>query len=310
LTRLRTSWNAAEARLRDIGQGGKLEPGGEADKILAELGLVDNGALSDTGNDYYMAQFVLDSDDEVAKALATVLKQQLSVNAFCEKLWGKGDVPVQGGVALLMQIHHSTDEPSAKRWLDLMNRSRLIVYNRASPTIRILYNPSELVTPAEDAERERSKSHVLSPDTPFGNLLALRELIRAARGSIRWYEQHMPPKVLEILHREVDGSNVSELRLLSGPDNVTADAKQEFKRFRTDMAGRGVNAEWRVLTKKGAREIHGRFFISEGLSRNIPPLNTILAGRTDEILQSEVGADEFDAWWARGEDIATFTRAV
>jgi hypothetical protein len=55
LTRLRTSWNAAEARLRDIGQGGKLEPGGEADKILAELGLVDNGALSDTGNDYYMA---------------------------------------------------------------------------------------------------------------------------------------------------------------------------------------------------------------------------------------------------------------
>jgi hypothetical protein len=233
-----------------------------------------------------------------------VLKQQPSVNAFCEKLWGKGEIPVQGAINLLKQIHHSTDEHSAKRWLELMNRGRLISYNRANPTIRILYSPSELVTPAEDAER--AKSHVLSPDTPFGNLLALRELIRAARGSIRWYEQHMPPKVLEILYREVDGSNVSELRLLSGPDNITADAKKEFKRFRTDMAGRGVNVEWRVLTKKEAREIHGRFFISEGLSRNIPPLNTILTGTTDEILQSEIGPEDFDAWWAQGTDFSAF----
>lgn len=187
-----------------------------------------------------------------------------------------------------------------------MNRGRLIAYNKANPRIRILYNPSELVTPAEDAERERSKSHVLSPETPYANLLALRELIHAARGSIRWWEQHMPPKVLEILYREVDGSNVSQLRLLSGPDNVTADAKSEFKRFQVDMRGRGIEAEWRVLTKKEARKIHGRFFISEGLSRNIPPLNTILASSTDEILPSEVDANEFDSWWTLGEDIATF----
>ena len=45
---------------------------------------------------------------------------------------------------------------------------------------------------------------------------------------------------------------------------------------------------------------------AEGLSRNIPPLNTILANSTDEILPSEVDADEFDIWWAQGEDISTF----
>jgi hypothetical protein len=187
-----------------------------------------------------------------------------------------------------------------------MNRGRLIAYNKANPKIRILYNPRELVTPTEEAQRERSKGHVVSPETPYGNLLALRELIRAARGSIRWWEQHMPPKVLEILYGQVDGSNVSEVRLLSGPDNITTDAKSDFKRFQADMTGRGINAEWRVLTKKEARKIHGRFFISEGLSRNIPPLNTILANSTDEILPSEVEADEFDTWWARGEDISTF----
>jgi hypothetical protein len=70
--------------------------------------------------------------------IGAVLKQQPSVNAFCEKLWGKGEIPVQGAINLLKQIHHSTDEHSAKRWLELMNRGRLISYNRANPTIRIL----------------------------------------------------------------------------------------------------------------------------------------------------------------------------
>lgn len=173
--------------------------------------------------------------------------------------------------------------------------------------MRVLYNPSELVASEEDAERERAKGHVISPETPFGNVLALRELFRAARGSIRWWEQHLPPKALEVLYREVDGAHVSEIRLLSGPDNVTADAKGDFKLFRKDMVSRGVTAEWKVLTKKEARKIHGRFFISEGLSRNIPPINSILMGSTDEILPSEVGPDDFDKWWANGEDIAAFT---
>jgi hypothetical protein len=310
LTRLRGSWSSVEDRLRAIAQGAEPRESDYLDDLLREFGFLTNGTLADVGNDYYLARFVLEDADGMAKALASVLKRQPSVNAFCEKLWGKGEIPVQGAINLLAQIHHSEDEKSARRWLDLMNRGRLIAYNRGNPRIRILYNPNELVTPSESAERERTKSHVLSPDTPFGNLLALRELVRAARGSIRWWEQHLPPKVLEILYSEVDGSNVSELRLLSGPANVTADAKSDFKRFRKDMAGRGVNAEWRVIEKKEAQKIHGRFFISEGLSRNIPPLNTILGGTTDEILPSEVGADEFDGWWAQGEDIASFTPAT
>jgi hypothetical protein len=39
---------------------------------------------------------------------------------------------------------------------------------------------------------------------------------------------------------------------------------------------------------------------------NLPPLNRILKGTTDEILPSEIGAADFDAMWTQGEDISTF----
>jgi hypothetical protein len=309
LARLRTSFNAAEDRLRAIAPGANPNPSplADSDRSLRVLGLADDTGLTEPGNDYYQAEFVLHDEDAAAKALAAALKAQPTVNAFCEKLWGKGEIPVAGAVNLLKQIHHDTNDTSPKRWLEVMNRARLIVYNRASPRMRVLYNPGELAAPEEEAERERVKGHLLSPDTPYGNLLALRELIRAARGAIRWWEQHLPPKVLEVLYKEVDGANVSEIRLLSGPATVTADAKEDFKRFRKDMATRRIAVEWRVVPKKEARNIHGRFFISDDLSRNIPPLNTILMGTTDEILPSDVGADDFDKWWEQGEDIAAFT---
>lgn len=309
MPRLSVSWNAAEEKLRAIAQnfGQTHQLVDDSEQVLLELGLAGENGLTQAGNDYYFARFVLEDEVATAQVLSSVLKAQPSVNAFCERLWGKGEIAVVGAKNLIKQIHHDTDETSASRWLELLNKGRILVHNRNNPRIRVLYNPSELVAPDEDAQRERAKAHVISPDTPYGNLLALRELIRAARGSIRWYEQHLPPKVLEVLYREVDGSKVSTIRLLSGPANITPNAKEEFKRFRKDMGGRSVTAEWRVLTRKAAQEIHGRFFISEGLARNVPPLNSILMGSTDEILPSEIRADDFDQWWMRGEDIATVT---
>lgn len=40
------------------------------------------------------------------------------------------------------------------------------------------------------------------------------------------------------------------------------------------------------------------------MSRNLPPLNTILAGSTGEILPSELADADFDRWWADGTDLA------
>lgn len=269
--------------------------------------MIEDGGLSASAMAYYHAAYVFHDKAQAAEALAAILKTDPTVNAFCERLWGRGEIPVAGAVNLLQQIHHHTDDTAARRWLELMNKAKLVAYNRGNPKMRILYNPAELVGPAEDAARAPRKGHVISPDSPFGNLMALRDVLRNASGSIRWYEQHMGPKVLEVLYREVDGDAVKSIKLLSGPAHATADAKADFKRFRKDMGAKGVTCEWRVLNKKEAQRHHGRFFITERYAMNLPPLNLILQGTTDEILPSEITAKDFDTVWLDGEDIATYT---
>jgi hypothetical protein len=191
--------------------------------------------------------------------------------------------------------------------LNVLNQAGLVAYNRNNPKLRVLFNPAELVPPEEDQERERERAHLLSRDTPYGNLMALREVLRAARRSMRWWEQHMPSKVLEVLYKELDGEKVQTVRLLSGPASVTQDLKDEFKRFKSEMKKqRGIDVEWRVLTRQEAFEHHDRFFITQGMSRNLPPLNTILAGSTGEILPSELTAEDFDRWWGGGVELVQY----
>lgn len=101
--------------------------------------------------------------------------------------------------------------------------------------MRVLFNPTELVPAEEVAEHQKSRGHVISPDAPFTNIMALRELLRSARGDVRWYEPHLSGKAVEVLAREVSGDGVKSIRLLSGPANVTGDLKDDHKRFRKEM---------------------------------------------------------------------------
>jgi hypothetical protein len=304
---LRRSWGALEERLQQVAEGLSdwAVDHNLADQDLVQLGLVDpDGSLTDLGNGYYMAKFVLADARATRGAIASFLKESEVVNTFCGHLWAAGQVPKAGAVSLLKRVTHSQNEESAKRWLQLMNDGGLIVYNRAHPTIRVLYNPTELLPPAEEAEREKVRGHLISPDTPFTNKMALGELLRSARGDLRWYEPHLPAKALEVLFREVDGEGVDKIRLLSGPANVSGDLNDDYKRFRAEMkAKRGVDVEWRILTKNEAADHHDRVFFADGIARNIPPLNTILKGSTGEILESGIDPADFETWWALGQDL-------
>jgi hypothetical protein len=303
-------WSNIETGLEDVaeGRGEGVHP--TVLDFLVAFGLVHGSArapeLTALGERYHFARFVTEDKAALTEVLSEMLRGQAVATAFCGALWGTGQATVAGAVKLLLRLQVA-EETSARRWLDLMNRAGWIAYNRANPKIRVRYNPDELVPPDEAVERERTRGHVLAPDTGYGNLLALKELVGSARGVIRWYEPHMPAKVLEVLYREVGGNGVKEIRLLSGPANVDVAAKDDFKRFAKEMkAKRNVVAEWRVLSKKDAFLHHDRFFLADGLSRNLPPLNTILAGSTGEILPSELTVTQFDEWWAEGESLMAY----
>lgn len=142
----------------------------------------------------------------------------------------------------------------------------------------------------------------LSPDTPFANEMAVRRIVRKLEGNVFWYEQHMDRKVLEILHEELALDAVFEVRLLSGPANLSAKAKRAFERFSSELENRGVPTEWRVLPADVAREFHARVIADDDEIFELPPLNSILAGTVDSIRESNMPLDPFHNAW---EDQAT-----
>lgn len=302
---IKVTWTVAEQRLKAIAEPLSPLPPTEADEVLAALGMIDAGELTPLGERYWMARYVTADPAERDASLGDALRQLPSTNAFCEALWLASSLPVEGSMNLLRRLERGYTDDERKRFIELLGRAGLIVYNRKNPRLRAVYNPLEILPPEEQRERERNSAHVISPETPFGNLLALRQMIRSSRSYIRWYEQHMPAKVLEVLYRELDGSAVSSVRILSGPATVDAGLKSDFRRFAKELGNlRNVDSEWRVLSRKEAANHHGRFFLSDGIARNIPPLNTILKGSTDEILPSDVSTREFDVWWETGVTLA------
>ena len=304
MTGIDVSLAAIDARLLAIAEGAEIgnDP---SDAPLVDLGYVDaTGNLTEVGQDYYLARHVRNDGDAASAVLFEIVTRNAVASAFCGLLWGVGDVPVHGAVSLLKRLTKVADDSSAKRWLELMNKARLVSYNRKHPRLRVLFNPRALVSPDEDATLERHKGHVITRETPYGNLLALRDLLRASREYLYWYEQHMTPKSLEILYRELAQGPVQTVRLLSGPSHIDSDARSEFKRFATEMGTRrAIVCEWRVLSKAEAQRHHDRFLFTEGIRRNLPPLNLILQGSTGEILPSEVTEGEFHEWWSKGIDL-------
>jgi len=137
----------------------------------------------------------------------------------------------------------------------------------------------------------------LDPKRPFTNELALRRVIRELRGSVLWYEQHMGIKALEILVDEIDRDNVSDLRLLSGPANVTDRVKRGFERFATELQHDGVNAEWRVLPLDVARQFHARVLLDDESIWELPPLNSLLQGTVDSIRPSSMPRASYAEAW-------------
>jgi hypothetical protein len=138
---------------------------------------------------------------------------------------------------------------------------------------------------------------VLDPARPYSNELALRRLVRSLHGRVFWYEQHMDRKVLEILADELDRAAVTDLRLLSGPSNISAKAQRAFERFDAEMAQAATACEWRVLPAELARGIHARVIFDDAGGWELPPLNSLLKGTVDSIHRSSMQRDPFeDAW--------------
>jgi hypothetical protein len=152
----------------------------------------------------------------------------------------------------------------------------------------------------------RPPATYLHPDRPFSNDLAIRRIVRDLRGVVFWYEQHMSGRALELLLDELQLAEVDEVRLLSGPANVTGKVKRSFERFATELAARNVGAHWRVLGADRARALHARVITDDHETYELPPLNSVLAGTVDSIRTSKIPLESFLTAYAEGEPISDY----
>lgn len=189
-----------------------------------------------------------------------------------------------------------SDEIEVGRILVLLNKVNIVSYNKRKGSVQFLET--------DEVEEQGVESYRITPRTPYSNLVRFRKAIRECAGDLLWIDEHFHKKGLEPLAEELTGDKFDSIRILCGPEHVSINLRNDFKRFRDEMGNRGITGEIRVITSKNRlRSLHDRWLLSsEGSSWNIPPINSIYANQEAELHQTHQQID-FEDLWEESEDI-------
>ncbi|MBV9096510.1 MAG: hypothetical protein JO079_00505, partial [Frankiaceae bacterium] len=232
------------------------------------------------------------------QALGQALRQLTPIQVIEQELRGLGPVPEEG-VLDLLRYHHvvpvtttvQTIRP-ALRWL---NGVGVLVYSMKTKAVRSL-------APAPDAAlagEVQAIAAMVSPKTPYRNVVRLRRILRQLRGTAWWVDPQFSARALEELIEELDPERIAEVRILSGDaENVlTERSLKDFQRFQHEMTNRGVVAEWRV-DSRAARDWHDRWIADDTVAWNVPPVNTLFKNDYSEITPA-IERPPLGEWWDR-----------
>jgi len=181
------------------------------------------------------------------------------------------------------------------------------IYEIDGTALKLTYSPDpETHASIEEESGSRIKEFAISPSTPYGNIRALRTVLRSCQNFIHWFEKHFARNGIERLYDElIDGnlSNVQEIRILCGPVNVTKKFKDDFKRFKKECRGFGIIAKCKVICDKDImNELHHRFLLTQGYKYSLPPISSIEMGQWGSLFETQVQFP-FDRYWRKGKDI-------
>jgi hypothetical protein len=226
---------------------------------------------------------------------------QPETSALMQVLNGRGAVPVAGAAHYLARhdLADSEDAQEVRRFLEMLNGVGIVAYSKKKQTVR-------LIEPVPDEGGDSPRTvRVIEPDRPYSNIQNLREILRSCRDFIWWTEPHFVPKLLEPLAYEAAADRISEIRVLtSAPKSDQADlrkrGREDFKRFKKEMAALGIEAQWRIYDDRPAQ--HDRFLMERSRSWNVPPINTLLKGDYSEISETP-NRPPFENWWGDAADL-------
>lgn len=274
------------------------EPDAAAAYLLTRCGLLLNGGLSEAGRALFKLAWVLRRYDEAKQALGQALRQLVPIQVIEQELHGLGAVP-EGGVLDLLRYHHAIPPDMTVdkmrpllRWLSSV---KVLAYSTKLKSVRSLAPAPEAALAGE----VHTIASMISPKTPYRNVVRLRRVLRPLRGVVWWADPHFGARALEELAEEIDTGQVGEIHILSGDaENVlSARSMKDFDRFRTEMASKGVIAEWRVDSKT-TRDWHDRWIVDDKVAWNVPPVNTLFKNDYCEIVPASERPPVLE-WWRR-----------
>ncbi len=266
--------------------------------VLGELGLLKaDHQLNAEGRAFDDAWWVYNDQASAEAIMQKALLALPETQVLLQSLHGKGKVPADGVVHNLARhgMARVDDAKAVRVFLGILGKAGIIAYSNKLQTVRV-------TIPVPDEGGPVPTVRVIDPDRPYSNIRHLRETLRVCREFIWWTEPHFASKLLEVLADEADTERISEIRILTGRENrdkVLKRGKEDFKRFKDEMQGLGINADWRVSREGGK---HDRFLLEKTRTWNMPPINTLLKGDYSEIAETP-NRPPFDTWWSGGTDL-------
>ncbi len=307
---LQESWGRCEEAIHALGLGNidllerKIGASAVANicGFLEDIEFVEKRELKSLGSEFFTNRFLKNDNGAANIILTQALKKYEPTQAICQLLWGRPGLRRVNLYELLAFEDYvdtrAVGEEDIGSFLMLLNQCGIIRFSKKTNAVTVSFNP-------RTESSAKSLTRFLSPETPFSNLRNLWETIRSCNGFVHWFDKHFPPKGLETLHDESDGSKIREVKILTGIQNypVLEKLSRDFREFRDELRTRNIMSELRVICdKRLLNNIHDRWIISENVCYNIPPVNSMLKGQYSELKQT-ANRPPFNEWWSKAQDI-------
>lgn len=259
--------------------------------------------LTDSGNVFFEEVFIRHNTIEKEKILQKLLLDFSPTQAIQQYLWGVKNIGIDQVLTVLKKTNFWVfkEKKLLTHFLELLNLAKIIKYDRKNKKIVILVSPDKVSIP---------QNVYIDPTKPYGNIYWIKKLLSECEGYIYWVDKNFTNEAFDWLYTIADGNKIKEIRILSldmGDQNLSKNAKKNYKRFREELLNRKITVVWKTIESTKIKDTHDRWIIGDNkFVRNVPDVNTISSGKRSEMTKSDNHKEilaAFLGYWALGVDV-------